>query len=345
MKGFLIKKGHEVLLYRNCLISLISSAEWFLSQVLRQFFISFPDAAGVKGKTLTLEDLRRIGTIAEAESYLISLRVDEIMWGGLEDWLKFLRETVKLSMGYLTDDEDALIEIFSERNVMVHNNGVVHPSYLSKVQPNLRTGVKVGEQIHINATYLQSSINTVERLFTLIGAELWKRLDPRDEMRAAVLNNLAMTSLLAERYEVALGASRFLMEDKRLAEKWLLYARLNFWQTKKWSGAFEEVRPEVEEVDFTAKDDLIQLGRLVLLDKYDEAMPLLIAVLQAKKLTVADLREWPIFKVFREKASVKQLIAAEEEKTKSTVHFSLAESLSTEEPDNNEPQPVSELIN
>ena len=319
MKGYFIKKGHETLLYRNCLISLISSAEWFLSQVLRQFFTSYPDAAGIKTKTLTLEDLRRIGTVAEAESYLISLRVDEIMWGGLEDWFKFLRETVKLSMGYLTEDEHILIEIFQRRNVMVHNNGVVHPSYLSKVEPNLRMGVKVGEQINITAKYLLSSIDTVERIFTLIGAELWKRLEPRDEKRADVLNGLAMTSLLAERYEVALGASRFLMEDKQLAEKWLVYARLNYWQAKKWSGAFEEVRREVEEVDFTAKDDLIQLAKHVLLDRFDEATPLLITVLQANKITVADLREWPIFKLFRNEASVRQLITVEEEKTNSTM--------------------------
>ncbi len=83
IKGLSANIAHKDLLYRNCLISLVSSAEWFLSQVLREFFESVPEASGVKDKTLTLEDLRRIGSIDEAESYLISLRVDEIMWGGL----------------------------------------------------------------------------------------------------------------------------------------------------------------------------------------------------------------------------------------------------------------------
>src|SRR6266702_5317182 len=68
IKGLSINSAHQELLYRNCLISLVSSAEWFLSQVLRQFFEAFPEAAGVKEKTLTLEDLRRIGSIDEAES-------------------------------------------------------------------------------------------------------------------------------------------------------------------------------------------------------------------------------------------------------------------------------------
>ena len=145
MSGLSVKKGHEQLLSRNCLITLISSAEWFLSQVLSSFFQAHPEAAGVKDKTLSLEELRKIGSVQEAESYLISLRVDEIMWGGFEDWMKFLRNTVKLSMGYLTDDESTLIEVFQRRNVMVHNNGIVHPSYIAKVDEKLRPSIKAGE--------------------------------------------------------------------------------------------------------------------------------------------------------------------------------------------------------
>ena len=252
MKRLSEKSSHHELLYRNCLISLVSSAEWFLSQVLRQFFESFPDAAGVKDKTLTLEDLRRIGSIDEAESYLISLRVDEIMWGGLEDWMKFLRNTVKLSMGYIAADEDALVEVFQRRNVLVHSNGTVHHSYLAKVAEPLKKDVQPGGS-RGHPAYLRSAIDTVERNFLLIAAELWKKLAPKEEERANVLNDITMKALFSERYQVAMGTSRFQMEDRQLQEKWLVYAKLNFWQSKKWAGEFDEVRDQVKEADFTAR--------------------------------------------------------------------------------------------
>lgn len=74
--------GQQWLLYSSALISLISSAEWFLSQVLRKYIIAYPQPSGVLSKQLSLTDLRNIGSIEDAERYLIDLRVDEIMWGG-----------------------------------------------------------------------------------------------------------------------------------------------------------------------------------------------------------------------------------------------------------------------
>ncbi len=77
------------------------------------------------------------------------------MWGGLEDWMKFLRNTVKLSMGYIAADENVLVEVFQRRNVMVHNNGTIHHSYLAKVAESLRTNVQSGRKLAVTPEYLR----------------------------------------------------------------------------------------------------------------------------------------------------------------------------------------------
>lgn len=316
--------AHQTLLYRNCLISLVSSAEWFLSQIVTQYFQAFPEAAGTKDKSITLEDLRRIGSVTEAESYLISLRVDEIMWGSLDDWLKFFRDSAKLTMSYLTEDKPQLTEVFQRRNVMVHNNGKVHHSYLTKVDENLRKDVKLGDDLVMSPAYLENAITVVERNFILIACELWKRIAPKDEARAGVLNKVAIDALLAERYLVAESASRFQIDDKQLPEKWQVYAKLNYWQTQKWLGKLDQVRGEVENADFSAKDDLIQLARLVLLDDFDAALSLLGAVVQTGKLSLKDLEEWPIFRTFRKDARVQAVIVTERSKASASVKYSPA---------------------
>src|SRR5581483_11733704 len=114
------------LLYRSALISLISSAEWFLSQVIREHLVLHPDAAGTKEKVLSLDDLKTLGSIQDATNYVIDSRIDELMWGGFESWFTYLIEKMKLSAGYVKTKKNEIIEVFQRRNVMVHNNGLAH---------------------------------------------------------------------------------------------------------------------------------------------------------------------------------------------------------------------------
>jgi hypothetical protein len=236
------------------------------------------------------------------------LRVDEIIWGSFEEWVKFLKTTVKLGMAYLESDEAVLVEIFQRRNTMVHNNGFVHPSYIAKVKPELRLGLEVGKFLDVDPEYLGIAVDTVERSFVLIAAELWKKLDACDEARTETLNNLAIKSLLAGKNEIAAAVSYFVMNDKKLPERSQLVGRLNYWQALKWQDRFEEIRSEVESADFTAKDGLFQLARFVLLEDYSEAVPIAKSLIEADKLPLADLEEWPIFKLFRMQEDIIALI-------------------------------------
>ena len=286
--GFVrIATGHRTLLYRSALISLVSAAEWFLSQVIRTHFEKFPDASGTGGKTLTLEDLKSLGSVEDAQRYLIDLRIDEIMWGSFEDWVRFLTSTVRLSAAYLVPDRDALIEVFQRRNVMVHNNGRVHSSYMHKVPPELRKGVSLGGELSVSPDYLSRAIDLVEKNFILLGAELWKQLEPAQEKRAEALIGIAFDRLKSELWVVSEGLSFFTLNDKKMSECSLLVAQLNYWQSVRWQGRFPEVQKEVQASDFSAKDDLFQLARYALLDDYDTFFKLI------------PLRTWPIFREAR----------------------------------------------
>jgi hypothetical protein len=291
--------GHQTLLYRSALISLVSAAEWFLSQLIRTYFDKFPGASGADTKTLTLEDLKTLGSIEDAQRHLIHLRVDEIMWGSFEDWMKFLTGTAKLSAGYIAPEKEELVEVFLRRNVMVHNNGLVHSSYLQKVPLDLRKGISLGNELTVSAFYLSRAIDLVEKNFILLGAELWKQLEPANEERSDVLIKIAFDRLSRDIWTVAEGLSRFTVSDKRMSERSLLIAQLNYWQSKKWQGNFEDVRKDVEAADFSAKDDLFQLARFALLDDRGAFFKAVPAAIRNKKLTREMLAEWPIFKEVR----------------------------------------------
>ena len=205
---------------------------------------------------------------------------------------------------------------------MVHNNGVVHPSYLAKVDEALRKDVVAGTDIEVNPSYLFEAINLVEKNFLLIAAELWKKLLPKDEARPLITNDQTMKALFAERYTVASGLSRFQMEDRQIPDKWITYGKLNYWQTEKWAGRFDAVAEEIKSADFSGKDDLSQMARYVLINETQAACKLLAPVFAASKLTVNDLEEWPIFKEFRRNERVTEFIEAEKAKMSATIQIS-----------------------
>jgi hypothetical protein len=299
MKEVNARGVQESLLYSSSLISLISAAEWFVSRLIQAFFEKFPDTAKTQEKVFSLDDLKGFGSIADAQRHLIEMRVGEIMWGSLDDWIKFLKTKMNLSMGYVTPHLDELTEIFQRRNVVVHNNSAVHSSYLAKVAPELRKGISVGDKLAVPPEYLIRAIDIIELDFILVGAELWKKLDPNDAKRGRALIDEAFTGLVAERWAVAEGISYFVMLDKGLPERDRLIGQLNYWQSLKWQGQFDKIKPDVEEADFSAKDELFQLGRLALLSETKPFFDLLPSVIHSEKLTCAQLRDWPIFREMR----------------------------------------------
>jgi hypothetical protein len=96
------------------------------------------------------------------------------------------------------------------------------------------------------------------------------------------------------------------MNDKKLPEKYLLIAEMNYWQSLKWQGRFDEIKDHVEGADLSAKDEMFQLARFALLDKITEFYDLLPKVLESGKLTQADLKTWPIFREMRNDSKYEQ---------------------------------------
>lgn len=314
--GMRKSSGHKDLLYRSSLISLVSSAEWFLSQVIREHLELNPDAWD-KDNKLTFGDLKSLGSIDDARKFLIDMKIDSLMWGGFEDWFRYLTQHAKLSASYVVKNRDQLTEVFQRRNVMVHNNGLVHTSYLNKVDSKLRKDVSIGDPLPVTPDYLSKAIDLIETNFILLAAELWKKLEPKDDKRADVLINLAFDLLKQERWDVSGGLSLFVMNDKNLPEVSQVIGALNYWQSMKWQGAFDKVRRRVEESDFSAKDLVYQVARFALLNQENDFFSLLPKALSAGSLDAEKLRTWPIFKEMRQLPKCQPYLLLESGKTPS----------------------------
>jgi len=157
MRGITHRHYQKELLYRSSLINLVSSAEWFLSRILHWYFDKFPEATENNEK-FSLKDLKSLGSIEDAKAYLIDSVVENILRGSFEDWLGALRKKIELSMSYLEQHKDKLLEVCQRRNLLIHNGGIVNRIYLSKISSELKTGLSLGDQIQVTQQYLDDAI-------------------------------------------------------------------------------------------------------------------------------------------------------------------------------------------
>lgn len=309
------------LLYKSSLITLMSNVEWFISEILHAYFSSYPSAIGAEEKSLSLEDLNRLGSIEEARDYVIEKKVEDIMRGSFQDWIDALKKKPKLTMSYLDPVIDKINEVQRRRNLLVHNDGVVNRIYLSDLSEELKGGLNIGDNITVGLDYLSSSIELFELNCILIGSELWKKVLPSDIKRAEQLHYLTYDNLEKKRWKIAEGLSYFCIKDTKMSQLYKKLAKLNYWLSMKRQGRWGEVIKEAESEDFSVVKLRYRLGWLALCEKKDEFFKLVPEVIKVGEITAGQLKEYPIFAEIRKdprfsKISVRKIKAKESVKKK-----------------------------
>jgi hypothetical protein len=289
------------LLYDSALMVLTSRSEWFIAQLLHLYFNKHPSAAGLSDPFFSFETLASLQTIDDAKEVLLDHKVESMMRESLEDWLKFFKDRPKLGMGYLSNDIGRMAEIFKRRNLVVHNGGRVSRRYFKEVDEALRPGIKLGDVIEVSDSYLHESIDLLEHQFLLLALELWKNLEPLDERRGRFSTSIAVRCLDKKRWLTARGLSQFGINDKNLSEALRLSSQINYWQSFKWAGRYEEIREEVEKTDFSAKAPLFRLAYAAMLDDFELCFKLIPDLLAHDELKKVDLNRWPLFQAVRER--------------------------------------------
>jgi hypothetical protein len=278
----------------------LSNVEWFFSQVLHYYYDEHPESAGVQKRTLSLKDLKTFGTVEDAEKYLIDVKIDEVLRGNFESWTTLLKEELGLRLGYLKDVMDELIEIYQRRNLFVHNGGVVNSIYTSKVKENLRKGNEIGKKLTVDKKYLENSICKLQKAFILIGAELWKKLNPDDEKRGAILGEIVYENLLHSRWDICEGLCYFSLNDSKINPVDKTIAQINFWLCKKELGQYSQIEKEVIKIDYSDKKEIFQLGLYAIRGETEKLIEVLPITLDTNQTNIERIEEFPILKDFRQ---------------------------------------------
>jgi len=291
---------HIANLFKNNLISLLSSVEWFFAQLLHNFYNRYPESPGINKKVLTFEDLKNFDTLKDAERYLIEKKIEELLRGSIDSWFEYLRDDLKIKINFVKPFIDELIEISQRRNLFVHNGGIVNTIYLSKVTLKLRDGIEINEPLKIDKLYVENSINLMQTVFTLLAAELWKKLYPNDQERGELLTTITFDYLMQGRWKDALSISEFIIIDEFQDSTIKTISHLNNWLSKKRLGNWDEISAELNKLDFSDKQTKYQLALASLKEDHDFFFNLLPKSIAKEEISLIEIQLFPIFKEMRD---------------------------------------------
>ncbi|MDP3304761.1 MAG: hypothetical protein Q8S15_01615 [Erysipelotrichaceae bacterium] len=301
----------------SSLLTLVNNYEYLVSQVFSDIIVTKFETIEIDKKTISFNDLMKIGDIDEAKSHLIMEIINDQMRKSNVDWIKAISKYTNTKMHEkLTSETSIVNEIFQRRHIIVHNGGVVNAYYMSNVVESLRKDVKKGKKIQVSREYVENSIRNILILGLSVIFYYWQHIEPQNYGdRFSLFHNIAYDKLKANNLITAdllfdlinTETNKFNGEDK------LLHC-INASQTKKWLGD-KNYAKKLNETDFSLAHDNHKMCIAILNDNFDEANKHLKKIIESKDHKDHEFSDdltfyldWPIFREYQKSEQFKILV-------------------------------------
>jgi hypothetical protein len=292
MQGHLIRQG--------ALTTLFSYFEGTLVQLMHAYYERYPGALPADDRTLTLSDLRQVGSVSEAEKLIVGKEIDSVLRQSTEEQVGYFRKRLKIDVQPLDGLMLSLVEIAQRRNIYVHNHGKVNRQYLASVDQSLATQYKAeeGKLLSLTTDYLLNAINTVDAVAAILIQTCWRKWDkPKDADHN--LLDLTYEGLRDQRYEYVKVLAVFAKGADVVEDASRRIVLINHAIALREIGDQDGVREILQEMDWTAVSLRFSLALHVLREQQEDFLKLLPKVVAADEIKLTELREWPLFKPWR----------------------------------------------
>ena len=154
--------GLPLLIYQMTLIHAVTYFDVFLSKITTLLLKSFWQSLKTKTKNLTYEELLSFDSIEDIKNNLIKKEVEVLGRQSIKERIEYLEKKFNLNFKYVSVNEknglffNEIVEIYSARNLIIHNNSIVNETYLKL---NSASNYKLGENLKIDASYLTNSLH------------------------------------------------------------------------------------------------------------------------------------------------------------------------------------------
>jgi hypothetical protein len=148
------RENHHKVLYERLFIDNYQSFEVFLSDLFKALFYAFPrfltpDVSNQEIGNIMYGDVFKADSILRLRAALIERKVKSVFQANnVAAAIVKLERTFNIDFKIPKNDVESLLEIAFDRNILVHNNGVVNDIYVSglnklRILPKYKIGEKV----------------------------------------------------------------------------------------------------------------------------------------------------------------------------------------------------------
>lgn len=315
MHEMMVREPRLPMLRNSLLMSGVATFEAVIANLVTEFYNYKPEALEMNSrdreKEFSLRDLQQFSSISDAVDFTVAKRVESLMYGGLADWRKFFKDTVKVDIADLAISWPDLQEVFQRRHIIVHNGGKASRRYVAIVTRLFsdRT-VLPGEPLDCTEEYLALAVDHLLAVGTLLIVAIMVKFGDPDDIPHGDLSNLAYSLLREERW----AATKRLCEygvTLPVSEDVKLVFRVNMALAEMGINGRDAIVDDITSWDVSALSDRFKLAKACLLGDLDKAFELLPSLVITQEITTEDLLGWPLLSEMRSDPRFSELMPAE----------------------------------
>lgn len=233
----------------------------------------------------------------------VAKEVESNMFDSLKT-LDKIKEKSKINIDRFIPIRKQFEEIYYRRNAYVHSQGKANEIYLEKVDKKFIKGVKIDSPLICDDCYLENVITTVYKIISSLHFELLNVLEAKQE-DYDYLANLGFEFLKNANYELAEYIYGILRREKSFEFRYKAMYEINYINALKLQG--KDIDELIKGFDVSIATDEFKIAKYCLLDNHKNTYDLLLAT-YPQSFNAEAIREWPIFKIFRETDYYKDFI-------------------------------------
>ncbi len=294
-----------VQLPRSLVVSIVSSYDVFLGDILRAAFYLKPEMLNGTERILTFKELVEFGNIDDARAYIIEKEIESVIRSSHIQQFEWMENKFVMPLRSGLDSWKHFVEATQRRNLFVHCDGIVSAQYIELCAKH---GVEVGEtsvgdMLHVDEAYLQAVWECVYEVGVKLAHVIWRKLSPSSlaESEKHLIDN-AIELLEEKQYSLLAKILPFFVFDvkKHSSEANRRILLVNYCISLKFSGNSEEMEKVLAREDFTACDARFHLAEAVLNDHFEKAAKIMIEIgANNPKIPRHAYESWPLFREFR----------------------------------------------
>lgn len=186
-------------------------------------------------------------------------------------------------------------EIVLRRHAIVHNGGLATREYVE----NVATGTRLGARLVPDRAYASRAIDELSVLALLVSVEFLSTYPIADRHTNNRVELEALDAMKTGRWRVGLYLSQRRIESHREAPWAVQHNVVNAWLARINMHGLDSCRREIEEWEPRIYGGVFMLAKACLLDQRDEALDLLVRLMEADLVSFDDLSTWPLFSALR----------------------------------------------